>query len=368
MCDNTTILFSNGQKIMKIMLSELKKWKIEIPDWQRFVDIERVEDLFHKMSSRNSYRNTMHSPIQTGIVVAEWKDKLFLIDGQHRFKAYEKLHSQFHTEMEILVNIIPAKSINHISELCRMLNNSRPFDLPENPECFIPAKNITEILHHKYYAYFTSSTRPRRPNLNADQFSQRITALLSDGKDPSSVYDEIENVNTKYEHSLRHLIDTVNNQSVVVLKQFMYPGDTEEKIIKYVNVILKKVVTHKFYLGLYKNYEWIAEISGHNTNIQSSNASKKTASPTKKEMRVPFSKHQRHVIWNAKMGSPHKLEGYCIACGRILDVDTFHVGHKRAVAKGGNNDMDNLCIICANCNLTMGTKSLEEFTTMLYHS
>jgi hypothetical protein len=39
----------------------------------------------------------------------------------------------------------------------------------------------------------------------------------------------------------------------------------------------------------------------------------------------------------------------------------FQVGHNKAVAKGGNNNISNLRPICGPCNRGMGTMSIEKY-------
>ena len=247
------------------------------------------------------------------------------------------------------------KDHEEIFQFCRIINDSKPLVLPDHPRYFIIAKNITEILQQKYYAYFSASARPSRPNLNADQFSQQIAKLIAAGENPYTLYDKIEKINTEYE------VITANNY----FQKFMYPGETEQIVKKYVNLIQKKAVSQKFYLGLYKNYEWTFEISPLLNSNQYKNDICVTESEKNESTRVHLTKTQRRFIWNTKIGK-HKIEGKCYVCNRNLDVESFHVGHKRAVVKGGNNDMDNLEIVCYTCNFKMGTMDLEDFKKHKY--
>jgi 5-methylcytosine-specific restriction endonuclease McrA len=50
----------------------------------------------------------------------------------------------------------------------------------------------------------------------------------------------------------------------------------------------------------------------------------------------------------------------CQLCGRTAEEDgvKLHVDHKVPKAKGGTNDPDNLWVLCKDCNLGKGTKSL----------
>lgn len=359
-----SLVHPNGQRLMIIPFSELKNWRVQIPEWQRFLDYDRVEELFYCI------RQQMKDPVQTTIVLAELQDRFYLIDGQHRYMAYEKLYLQYRRDINVIVNIVPVESEKEIFEVCRTINNSRPFELPDDPNTFLVAKNITEILHHKYYPYFVSSANPRRPNVNADRFSQCLAKLLLRGSsakdgaaDPSQIYEKLEDLNSKYEFAFRDPGSAAYHDH---LAHFMCPGDTTQKIAKFIKVIQKKAVTHKFFLGLFKNYDWALGLSGGEGGSKPS--IKNTPDPgAVARLRTAFSKSDRRLIWNAKQGK-HRISGNCSACARILDVDTFQVGHIRAVANGGNNDMDNLDILCVHCNLKMGTQNLMEYKNLISKS
>jgi 5-methylcytosine-specific restriction endonuclease McrA len=82
--------------------------------------------------------------------------------------------------------------------------------------------------------------------------------------------------------------------------------------------------------------------------------------PTK-EKRKPLPSAVRTAVWNKYIGSS-KGEAKCvIGCGTTISLSTFHCGHVKSKAKGGDDKIDNLRPICANCNTSMGTMNLNEF-------
>lgn len=52
--------------------------------------------------------------------------------------------------------------------------------------------------------------------------------------------------------------------------------------------------------------------------------------------------------------------GVCQYCSEII-VGAFHIDHILPVAKGGNNDIANLTLACPPCNLSKGSKTLDEW-------
>lgn len=76
--------------------------------------------------------------------------------------------------------------------------------------------------------------------------------------------------------------------------------------------------------------------------------------------RKPIGKPLRDQVWLKYMGN--KAQGKCYCCKiRMIHVTDFHVGHNKAVAKGGKNNIHNLRPICGPCNRGMGTKSIEWY-------
>jgi len=58
----------------------------------------------------------------------------------------------------------------------------------------------------------------------------------------------------------------------------------------------------------------------------------------------------------------NKVEGKCYCCKiRTIHITEFQVGHNKAVAKGGSDDISNLRPICGSCNRGMKTMSIEQY-------
>lgn len=49
----------------------------------------------------------------------------------------------------------------------------------------------------------------------------------------------------------------------------------------------------------------------------------------------------------------------CAYCGST--EGPFHVDHINPLSRGGDNDLSNLCVACAPCNMSKGAKSVEEW-------
>jgi 5-methylcytosine-specific restriction endonuclease McrA len=55
--------------------------------------------------------------------------------------------------------------------------------------------------------------------------------------------------------------------------------------------------------------------------------------------------------------------GYCLKCNRSLNISDshWHASHIVPKCKDGGNEVENLIVLCANCNLSLGKKDLSQF-------
>ena len=58
-------------------------------------------------------------------------------------------------------------------------------------------------------------------------------------------------------------------------------------------------------------------------------------------------------------------EGRCFGCRTLFDIRNFTIDHIVPRSKGGTDHIDNLQLLCGACNSVKGTKSQEEFLTVL---
>lgn len=51
----------------------------------------------------------------------------------------------------------------------------------------------------------------------------------------------------------------------------------------------------------------------------------------------------------------------CYLCGKLVELGNRHVDHKMPLSKGGLHTAYNLGITCAHCNMSKGSKTIEEW-------
>lgn len=69
----------------------------------------------------------------------------------------------------------------------------------------------------------------------------------------------------------------------------------------------------------------------------------------------------RHLTWNEYVGEEKGI-GLCCCCKKIqISQQNFHCGHFISQKNGGESIVENLRPICSGCNLSMGSKNMDDF-------
>jgi hypothetical protein len=87
---------------------------------------------------------------------------------------------------------------------------------------------------------------------------------------------------------------------------------------------------------------------------------------SKTKKRTPIPRYIKTLVWNQYIGE-HRAEALCACCRKTqINIRHFHCGHVISEAKGGDSTLNNLRPICSNCNLAMGTMSMNEFAEKFF--
>lgn len=81
-----------------------------------------------------------------------------------------------------------------------------------------------------------------------------------------------------------------------------------------------------------------------------------------KKKRIP--KAIREQTWLRYNGENYKAKCTVTWCTNIITPFTFEVGHNIPESKGGPTEIGNLRPICPNCNRSMGTSTIDEFSQL----
>ena len=79
--------------------------------------------------------------------------------------------------------------------------------------------------------------------------------------------------------------------------------------------------------------------------------------------RKPNNSGRRRGVFprNVKNGLFRAQKGRCAYCGRTHRSRYLEIDHKYPVSRGGNDEIDNLQLLCNPCNMRKGIQSDEEF-------
>jgi ankyrin repeat protein len=84
------------------------------------------------------------------------------------------------------------------------------------------------------------------------------------------------------------------------------------------------------------------------------------------ERRKKIPKRIRTIVWNKYVGEDTP-RSKCFCCrDTTISFSAFDCGHVIAESKGGDMTISNLRPVCHDCNLAMGTRSMNDFTTEFF--
>jgi len=104
------------------------------------------------------------------------------------------------------------------------------------------------------------------------------------------------------------------------------------------------------------------ELKNHNSAMSTAkNIAKSVVPKSKAPKKQPIPNHVKTLLWNHWVGCD-KAETYCLCCKVTkISIRSFHAGHIIAESKGGDMTVKNLKPICGPCNLSMGSRNMDEF-------
>jgi 5-methylcytosine-specific restriction endonuclease McrA len=89
-----------------------------------------------------------------------------------------------------------------------------------------------------------------------------------------------------------------------------------------------------------------------------------------KSLRVHYHNRQAKIKGNGGVHTTEEINnlfkeqgGCCFYCNQQLEE--FHIDHKTPISRGGSNNIDNIALACAPCNLSKHTKTAEEFIALI---
>jgi hypothetical protein len=316
----------NNTKIETFTTSKLTDLHVVKPEIQRLVDLQKIDDIvqfqldFHKKS--NFFNFTASGPIN----IHQWDDKYFLVDGQHRVLALERLYHEYSHDIEFYVIFVKVDSQEALEFNYNMINKNTT--LPDFSHFQSIDKNIPETvasqLQLKYPTIWSKTSRARRPHLFFNYLQESLAFICQ--KASITCCERLETIISAF---------------------------------KITDGLYTKAKKTGMYLGLFPHqqedygYLWAKYIVEELTGI----TIKKSSTSSKKK--IP--KKIKNDSWDQYIGKKI-AETQCLCCRTSkIGAKDFIAGHILSESNGGKITVDNIVPICSGCNLSMKTTNMDEF-------
>lgn len=102
------------------------------------------------------------------------------------------------------------------------------------------------------------------------------------------------------------------------------------------------------------------------TQQQPPQTQQKTQQKKTKKRKKKISPHIRFQVWEKYVGNKIETECFCCLKNKITPFthyNTFHAGHIKSEANGGEISLGNLLPICGDCNKDMGPTNWDDYLT-----
>jgi hypothetical protein len=319
----------------------LNKLNVLPSSFQRQIHYQQVNEIVDYQ--KKVYEEKKHFEIFNCIYIcySNTQPNYQIIDGQHRYCAFQKL-LEIYGNFKIEYKIIVCENVDQMHHYFKIINLSRPLILHDKRNEAETMRILIGHIRNKYKPYIKQSENPRVPNINLDKLERMlkeykvITKCLEKNL---NIVDLFENINTFYQ-------TTTEKYS----EKWHQWGVTQYQI---------ELSSPKLFLGLYKNYEWVSHLIRHiDENIPFESFEHRSSTSNER-----ITKKLRRELWKKFFGESR--QGICYCCEDMVDEDNYHAGHIIARVKGGETNIHNLRPICPTCNRDMLIENMDDYKSKL---
>lgn len=342
--------------IKKIQMSQLVSYlnigKIIIPEFQREIDAEKIKKIYKLQVKKNKINNNwliQQGPLSL-CLIGDSTDKIYLIDGQHRLRAMERLVKKNKLTNEcIIIQIKKCTTLNDMKEYFKHLNINSNIEIQykhlENEFYLSLVEKLKKEIKILYPNGFSRNKNSNKLNqfLHIDQFIEKFNY----NKLKTSKYwdEKIKKLNIDL------ILESILKINLIIEKKYNNIDDIDNYLYKKTQ---NKLEESGFYLSV-TNVNWFNNfINDEDEIIIKPQKIKKKAIPKKIKTK----------IWEKRFNTSAK--GFCICCSSELDKTEFHAGHILSEFNGGLIEVDNLEPICSQCNASMQTMRMDDYIKKYY--
>lgn len=321
--------------------------KTYVPLFQRLDDREHTQRITEGLLQY--YRTHGELTLIGSISLADLgREKLILLDGQHRVRSLENVSKEI-PDLRwgmVRVDIYKVSTEEEAKGIYNIINSSKKVELFTGDVAPFIIPHVQRYLRERFSDRCKTSRRPLGLNINLDVLARHLTGKrvvqkLQLGMDGGEVLVE----------RIKQLNQFYSDQAP---QRFIEWG-VKDYDKRYTELLEDK---DPFYLGLYRNYEWVDRLVCLTPFDQQDHHAQQQV----KRRVIPRTTRQQ--VWKKRFGT--QVEGQCYCCGSVIRIDEFHAAHRVSVAEGGDNSVENLEPACSGCNLEMGTMNLEEYKKLFH--
>lgn len=326
-------------------ISDIVERDIDNPDFQRTLDLERVEEIVNYQKEQFRLHGSLN--FLGCITICTLPRHFYLVDGMHRYEAMKELAALDRDYMVLVQYIDMTKSRLSMEDVFFQINKVKPVDeYIMSTLCDRQHRRVVEevksALQSRFKAFFSPSSNPRRPHVN-------LATMLNVVCSP---------------HNMRLLINNAEKiiNFVMWVNDQMH-GHAEPEIVEMVMAKANKVggASKPFFLAWEdwnQNDAWEKWLDSYLSNRDIPKNDESHKKRTKKRKAIPQA--LRHSVWNKYFGQREAV-GKCFVCKSEIYQQTFECGHVQSDANGGECKLDNLRPVCRTCNASMGKTNMDDY-------
>lgn len=332
------ILFQTGQfRFCLASIQDLSNDTYDTWQGQRDINEQHVKELTE--SFMESINETTYIKYGSSIphIILTNDGKKYIIDGQHRVKAYKKVCEMHQNAYEIIVLYEQCLNETQIKESFKRSNTQwiqsdtmieNMYNEEEQQQKTNGTKQqefIQKLWNEKLKDYngtkgmVSRSTKPKKPNINENNFLEMLQNLEKNGITFSS-YVKLKDAYERANENIRQ-------------SNFEKYSKNEK--------LWSKCVKFNCFVGLVSESEFLKIMERLN------------------EKRKPVPSGLKKECWRTKFSN--NSNGKCEVCLKVIEALDFEAGHIISCYNGGEDTKENLVPICKDCNRSMGTQNLYEY-------
>jgi 5-methylcytosine-specific restriction endonuclease McrA len=311
-----------------------------------------VEDQKAEFDKHQSF-----SMIQS-ITVGSLNGEIYILDGQHRIKAYVELLTQGYpvADMAIPVVVYNVANKEELLEYYQRINKHmpiHPIEVENSWEYW--GKTFCDLMTTNFACYLKTGGEAkvcRCPHISMYDLKTHMASRNIDKKLAGHGYTVIDlwgvvlGINS-------YIKDNVRKNIQFSLQSKKRMEECEQKAAKNnCNVC---------YLGVWRRFEWL-DIALHMLENGRRTGEINLSDFTEVRPKIPVS--VREQVWK-KVNTNISDAGQCYTCNSVLRYPDMECGHIVAHALGGASSYDNLMPVCKSCNRDMGIMNLYEYRGMM---